>query len=248
MSNPLVPARLKRLANPEGYLSLQADRAIRRELCEEAIRLAASLVEHPVGAVPETYALLALMHFHAARLAGRQNACGGLLLLEEQDRSLWDMERIKVASEWLARSAQGGNFSRYHAEAGIAAVHCLSPTFRETPWMEIADLYALLERISPSPLHTLNHAVAVAEQKGPEAGLALLKGMELPSWLEASYLWEAVLSDLNRRAGHKEAAMAHREQALLHAPSNTVRDALMRRLGEDPGTKRDPPGQDGLQF
>jgi predicted RNA polymerase sigma factor len=72
--------------------------------------------------------------------------------------------------------------------------------------------------------------VAVAEQKGPEAGLALLNGMEPPSWLEASYLWDAVLSDLNRRAGRKEAAMAHRERALSNSPSNTVRDALVRRL------------------
>jgi predicted RNA polymerase sigma factor len=136
----------------------------------------------------------------------------------------------------LARSAQGETFSRYHAEAGIAAAHCLSPSFRETPWMEIADLYAVLERISPSPLHTLNRAVAVAEQKGAEAGLALLNGIEPPSWLEASYLWDAVLSDLNRRTGRKKVAMAHREQALIHAPSNTVRNALMRRLGRAPET------------
>jgi RNA polymerase sigma factor (sigma-70 family) len=230
---PSVLATLYLLFN-EGYLSLQADSAIRSELCDEAVRLATSLAGHSVGAVPETFALLALMHFHAARLAARQDASGGLLLLEEQDRGLWDREQIRVGSEWLGRSAQGEIFSRYHAEAGIAAAHCLSPSFQETPWMEIADLYALLERISPSPLHTLNRAVAIAEQKGPEAGLALLNGMEPPSWLEASYLWEAVLSDLNRRAGRIEVAMYHRERALLHAPSNSVRETLMRRLGDGP--------------
>jgi RNA polymerase sigma-70 factor (ECF subfamily) len=230
---PSVLATLYLLFN-EGYLSLQADSAIRSELCDEAVRLATSLAGHSVGAVPETFALLALMHFHAARLAARQDASGGLLLLEEQDRGLWDREEIRVGSEWLGRSAQGEIFSRYHAEAGIAAAHCLSPSFQETPWMEIADLYALLERISPSPLHTLNRAVAIAEQKGPEAGLALLNGMEPPSWLEASYLWEAVLSDLNRRAGRIEVAMYHRERALLHAPSNSVRETLMRRLGDGP--------------
>jgi RNA polymerase sigma-70 factor (ECF subfamily) len=153
-----------------------------------------------------------------------------LLLLEEQDRNLWDRERIRLGSEWLARSARGEGFSRYHAEAGIAAAHCLSPSFSATPWMEIADLYAILERISPSPLHTLNRAVAMAEDRGPEAGLALLHGMEPPSWLETSYLWEAVLSDLNRRAGRNGVAETHKVRALLDAPTDAVREALKRRL------------------
>ncbi|HEU4797482.1 MAG TPA: sigma-70 family RNA polymerase sigma factor, partial [bacterium] len=108
----------------EGYLSAHAERAIRHELCEEAIQLATLLAEHPVGAVPESYALLALMHLHMARLGSRVDETGGLLLLEEQDRSLWDRDRIRVGSEWLERSAAGEVFSRFHAEAGIAAEHC----------------------------------------------------------------------------------------------------------------------------
>lgn len=227
---PSVLATLYLLFN-EGYLSLHLDRPIRRELCEEAVRLTALLADHPAGAFPETFALLALMHFHSARLASRQNASGGLLLLEEQDRSLWDQERILLGSEWLARSAQGEAFSRYHAEAGIAAAHCLSPSFDQTPWHDIADLYAILERLSPSPLHTLNRAVAVAESKGPEAALGLLHGMEPPSWLEASYLWEAVLGDLKRRIGSEVEAKAHRERALSGAPTEAIREMLMRRLG-----------------
>src|SRR5258705_10055656 len=115
----------------EGYLSSQSETAIRRELCNEAIRLAAILAEHPVGQAPETFALLALMHLHAARLTARQDQSGGLLLLEEQDRELWDRQGIQVGLEWLARSAQGDSFSRYHAEAGIAAEHCLAPSFQE---------------------------------------------------------------------------------------------------------------------
>lgn len=227
---PSVLATLYLLFN-EGYLSLQADRGIRRELCDEAIRLAGLLADHPVGAVPETYALLAVMHFHASRLASRQDASGGLLLLEEQDRSLWDHGLIGLGSRWLARSAKGNTFSRYHAEAGIAAAHCLAPSIKATPWMEIADLYAILERISPSPLHTLNRAVALAEGNGPEAGLDLLKGIEPPSWLEASYLWDAVLSDLNRRAGKPGLAETQRVRAIAAAPTPAVRDALKRRLG-----------------
>ena len=91
---------------------------------------------------------------------------GGLLLLEEQDRSLWDPEQIRLGAEWLARAASGDVFSRFHAEAGIAAEHCFAPSFEETRWQEIAELYGLLERIVPSPLHTLNRAVAVAEWRG----------------------------------------------------------------------------------
>jgi RNA polymerase sigma factor (sigma-70 family) len=214
----------------EGYLSAHEERAIRRDLCEEAIRLATLLAEHPVGAVPETFALLALMHLHAARLAARLDALGGLLLLEEQDRSLWDRERIELGMQWLQRAASGDVFSRFHAEAGIAAEHCLAPSFRETRWKEIAGLYEMLERIAPSPLHTLNRAVAVAEWAGPEAGLALLQGLDPPGWLAGSYLWEAVVSDLHLRAGHAEVWQRHGERALALAPTEAVRGLLRRRL------------------
>jgi RNA polymerase sigma factor (sigma-70 family) len=214
----------------EGYLSAHQEHAIRRELCDEAIRLATLLATHPVGATPETFALLALMHLHAARLAARQDATGGLLLLEEQDRSCWDQEGIRLGIQWLARAANGERFTRYHAEAGIAAEHCLAPSFAETRWGEIVDLYAMLERIDPSPLHTLNRAVAMAEWKGLDAALVLLKDLVPPSWLEGHYLWAAVLADLHRRAGHVELAGGYREQALAAAPTDKVRDVLRRRL------------------
>jgi RNA polymerase sigma factor (sigma-70 family) len=226
---PGVHAVLYLLFN-EGYLSARSEQAIRRELCDEAIRLATLLAGHPVGAVPESFALLALMHLHVARLGSRIDATGGLLLLEEQDRSLWDHERIGLGAEWLERSARGEVFSRWHAEAGIAAEHCFAPAFRDTRWHEIADLYAMLERIAPSPLHTLNRSVAVAEWHGPHAGLAVLEGLAPPAWLAGSYLWDAVLGDLHRRAGHIEIARQHRDRALSAAPSDTVRELLQRRL------------------
>ena len=214
----------------EGYLSAHVEQAIRRELCDDAVRLTSLLAEHSVGAGSETSALLALMHLHAARLTARQDGAGGLLLLEEQDRALWDRERIQLGLEWLARSAGGEVFSRYHAEAGIAAAHCLAPSFAETPWQEIVELYSLLERSAPSPLHTLNKAVAIAEWKGPEAGLDALAGVVPPSWLVGSYLWDAVISDLHRRAGHLEIARQHGERALSSAPTPAVHDLLARRL------------------
>jgi RNA polymerase sigma factor (sigma-70 family) len=214
----------------EGYLAAHDQEAIRRDLCDEAIRLTTLLTEHPVGAVPETFALLALMHLHAARLAARLDDLGGLLLLEEQDRGLWDREQIQLGLQWLQRAATGEVFSRFHAEAGIAAEHCLAPSFSQTRWQQIAELYVLLERISPSPLHTLNRAVAVAEWRGPDAGLGLLQGLAPPDWLAGSYLWQAVLGDLYRRAGNREAFEKHRERALELAPTEAIRDLLRRRL------------------
>jgi RNA polymerase sigma factor (sigma-70 family) len=226
---PSVQAVLYLLFN-EGYLSAHEEEAIRRELCEEAVRLTTLLAEHPIGALPETFALLALMHLHAARLGARCDAIGGLLLLEEQDRSRWDRERIRIGAEWLARSATGEVFSRFHAEAGIAAEHCFAPSFEQTGWKEIADLYAMLERIDPSPLHTMNRAVAVAEWKGPAAGLAVLESVAPPAWLAGSYLWDAVLGDLHRRTGNLEIAQQHRDRAMASAPTEAVRGLLRRRL------------------
>jgi RNA polymerase sigma factor (sigma-70 family) len=225
---PRVHAVLYLLFN-EGYLSARAEQAIRRELCDEAIRLATVLAEHSVGAVPETFALLALMHLHAARLPARQDGLGGLLLLEEQDRSLWDQERMQQGAEWLARSATGAVFSRFHAEAAIAAEHSFAPSFAQTRWQEIADLYAMLERIEPSPLHAMNRAIAVAEWQGPEAGLRALLASAPPTWLAGSYLWDATAGDLHRRAGHVDLARFHTARALASAPTEAVRTLLRRR-------------------
>ena len=214
----------------EGYLSSHAETAIRRELCNEAMRLAAILAEHPVGRAPETFALLALMHLHAARMTARQSASGGLLLLEEQERDLWDRQEIAAGLEWLALSAQGNRFSRFHAEAGIAAEHCLAPSFAATRWDRIVECYSLLEQIAPSALHRLNRAVAVAQWRGPGAGLNVLHGFEPPSWLAGSYLWAAVLADLNRRSGNAAKAKHYRDAALELAPTPAVRELLKRRL------------------
>jgi RNA polymerase sigma factor (sigma-70 family) len=214
----------------EGFLSSHAEIAIRLELCNEAIRLASVLAAHPLGQVPDTFALLALMHLQVARMGGRQDASGGLLLLEEQDRSRWDKQRIQLGLEWLARSARGDEFSRYHAEAGIAAEHCLAPSFRETRWDKVVECYELVERDAPSAIHRLNRAVAVAEWQGPSAGLAILSAFKPPSWLSGSYLWAAVLADLHRRCGNSDKAHRYREQALSLAPTLAVKNLLNRRL------------------
>lgn len=218
----------------EGYLSSHAESAIREELCNEAIRLADLLAQHPAGQIPQTYALLALMHLHQARMSARQDGSGGLLLLEEQDRAQWEWQHIQVGLDWLAKSAQGDQFSRFHAEAGIAAEHCLAPSLEETRWKRVVECYALLERVAPSPLHTLNRAVATAEWKGAPAGLAVLETFEPPAWLSASYLWLAVLADLHQRCGNAQAAHRYQHEALAEAPTSAIKALLQRRFQVSP--------------
>jgi RNA polymerase sigma factor (sigma-70 family) len=214
----------------EGYLSSHAEGPIRREMCDEARRLTTVLAEHPIGATPETFALLALMFLHSARMTARLGVSGGLLLLEEQDRSQFNQQEIASGLSWLARSAEGEAFSRYHAEAGIAAEHCLAPSFAETRWDRIVACYELLDSLAPSALHTLNRALAVAESRGPAKGLMVLQGLELPSWLAGSYVWPAVLADLHRRCGDADVASRYRVAALELAPSAAIRAVLERRL------------------
>jgi len=214
----------------EGYSSARPDQVIRRELCDEALRLALMLKEDPAGAIPETDALIALMCFHAARFDARVDAMGGLLLLEEQDRSRWDRELVQRGVDHLMRSARGDAPSRYHAEAGIAAEHCLAPSYAETNWEEIVRLYEVLERIAPSPLNILNRAIALAEWKGPDAGLAALEALAAPSWLLGYYLWDATLGELHRRRGDLDRALAHTKRALAAAPTNPEKALLERRV------------------
>lgn len=214
----------------EGYSSAQPDRVIRRELCDEALRLALMLREEPAGALPETDALIALMCFHAARFDARVDGMGGLLLLEEQDPARWDRELIQRGLLHLSRSARGESLSRYHLEAGVAAEHCLAPSYAATNWGEIVRLYEVLERIAPSPLNVLNRAIALAEWKGPDAGLAALRAIEPPSWLLGYYLWDATLGELYRRRGDRQRAVTHTKRALAAAPTNPEKALLERRL------------------
>jgi RNA polymerase sigma-70 factor (ECF subfamily) len=216
----------------EGYSSAQPDRLIRRELCEEAIRLATLLVEHAAGAVPETDALLSLMYLHTARFEARVDGAGGLLVLEEQDRALWDLQLIHRGMTYLQRSARGDRMSRYHLEAAIAAEHCLAESYAETRWDEISRLYEALERINPSPLNVLNRAIALAEWQGVDAGLKELEAMRPPAWLLGYYLWDATLGELYRRKGDREKAEAHLRRAFDAAPTHAEKALLDRRLRE----------------
>ncbi len=222
----------------EGYLSSHHESAIRRDLCEEAIRLAKLLSHIPLGATPEAYALLALMYFNLARMPARQSDDGDLILLEQQDRSKWNLQHIVQALSYLARSAKGDVLSRYHLEASIAAEHCLSSSFETTAWENIALNYQQLERIAPSPMHVLNRAIAVAQWKGADAGIAILQSVKFPPWLETSYYWDVVWSDLSCRKGDFDAGLAHAKSAIEKAPTEKITSLILRRLARY-GIQRD---------
>jgi RNA polymerase sigma factor (sigma-70 family) len=214
----------------EGYLSSHLQLAIRRELCEEAKRLTRLLIDNPQTSTPQGFALLALMHLHSARLITRVDSDGSLLLLEQQDRSLWDREEIYRGLSCLEKSAEGCELSRYHAEAGIAAEHCLAPSFKQTRWQKIAEYYQMLESIAPSPLHSLNRAVVIAEWQGPAAALRWLESLPASPGLQGSHYRPAVLADLNYRSGHRQQAFAFRQQALALAPTPKIKQLLATRL------------------
>jgi RNA polymerase sigma-70 factor (ECF subfamily) len=214
----------------EGYSSQREDEPVRAELCEDALRLAQLLLEHPETAAPTTWALLALMHFHLARIASRVDASGNLLLLSEQDRTTWDRAHLSAGTHCLLRSAAGPHFSRYHGEAAILAEHCLAPRYEDTRWAEIVDLYDLLGRLQPSPLYRLNRAIALLEWKGAAAALAALRAEAPPSWLAGYYLWLATLGEVERRAGLFEDAEQHLTSAIAATPTNAERQVFERRL------------------
>ncbi len=232
---PLGPARPGELADvhallytlfTEGYLPSVAAMDPDRGTCESALRLAELLHERPLGRCPEGAALCALMQLHLARMAGRQDPGGDLLLLAEQDRGTWDRALIAAGLGWLERSASGEAVTRYHAEAGIAAEHALAPTYTATRWERIDELYGLLD----SPIHRLNRAVARAEWRGPLAGLSLLTEWAPPAWLLRSPWWPAVQADLHRRAGHRVEADRWTQEALRSAQTPAIRALLARRL------------------
>src|SRR5262249_29614588 len=148
-----------------------AESAVRIELCQEAMRLAALLLDHPLGATPSTHALSALMCLHKARLT----ASGQLNSLFDQDRSLWDKSLVSEGLQILELSAKGSDLTEYHLEAAIAAVHATAQSIQETDWGKIVSLYDALMNIRPSPIVALNRAIAIGQRDGSRRGLAELR-------------------------------------------------------------------------
>jgi len=214
----------------EGYTLGAEATPLRSEVCEEAIRLTRLLVGHPVGNQPSTWALLALMHFHASRLPARLDSEGRFVPLSMQDRTRWDRTHIDLGFAALSEATRSSDFSRYHGEAAIQVEHVLAKSFVQTRWQEIVELYEALERLQPSPVYALNRAIAIAEARGPEAGLAALDAAALPSWFEDNHLLLGTRGELLHRAGRRNEAQPYLTRARDAAPSEAERRHYDERL------------------
>jgi RNA polymerase sigma-70 factor, ECF subfamily len=222
---PSVLATLYLIFN-EGYFASRADSLVRTELADEAIRLARVLVETLPGE-PEARALLALMLLQNSRRDARVSDSGEMVLLEDQDRRLWDREQIAEGTALV--ESLSGVIGPYSTQARIAAVHAAAERPGDTDWRRITMLYGQLRQIQPSPVIELNRAIAVAMDRGPQAGLELIEEIE---GLERYAPFHVSRADLLQRLGRdEEAADAYRRG--LELSSNPVQRAFLeRRIGE----------------
>jgi len=214
----------------EGYSASAGTSLTRPDLADEAIRLGRLLME--LLPEPEVMGLLALMLLHESRRAARTSPEGDLILLDDQDRSLWKRDQIAEGSDLTERALASRRFGPYTLQAAIAAVHAQAPTAAATDWAQIAALYSLLERVEPSPVVELNRAVAVAMRDGPLAGLVLIDSILARGNLESYHLAHSAKADLCRRLGRREEARAAYERALTLTRQEPERRFLERRLAE----------------
>src|SRR2546421_6533977 len=221
----------------EGYTATSGNELMRWDLCDEAIRLARVLnmlltQESLLSAVPESLGLLALLLLHDSRRRARAGSGGEMVLLEEQDRSLWNQDEIQEGLAILEQALRMRLPGPYQIQAAISALHAQAKRPEDTDWAQIAALYGGLMRITPSPVIELNRIVAVAMADGPLRGLALLERPALRHALRDYYLFHATRADLLRRAGRLNEASQAYSQALRLCHNERERAFLQRRLAE----------------
>jgi len=216
----------------EGYSASAGEALTRPDLSDEAIRLGRLLLD--LMPEPETQGLLALMLLHESRRATRTSPSGDIVLLEDQDRSLWDQAHIAEGIALVNRVLTARRVGPYTLQAAIAATHARAPSAAATDWAQIVALYDLLLRLAPSPIVELNRAVAVAMRDGPEAGLALVDAILTQGDLADYHLAHAARADLYRRLGRSAEARHAYQRALDLARQEPERRFLARRLAELP--------------
>ena len=217
----------------EGYAASSGDALTRADLCAEAIRLGRLLVE--LMPEPEAEGLLGMMLLHDSRRAARASAHGALLVLDEQDRSLWNADEIREGISLTEHALRSGRFGPYTLQAAIAAVHAEAAHADQTDWRQIAGLYDVLLRAGPSPVVELNRAVAIAMSEGAERGLGLIDALLARGELENYQLAHSARADLLRRLGRRDEALAAYASAIALTSQLSQRRYLERRISEVQG-------------
>jgi RNA polymerase sigma-70 factor (ECF subfamily) len=214
----------------EGYNAHAGEALVRHDLCGEALRLGRLVALSSQITAPAAHALVALMAFQAARLPARTDANGEMVLLEEQDRSLWDRRLVAMGFAHFERSAQGPDMTAYHVQAAIAAVHAGAATAAETNWDRILELYDDLIELNPSPIIALNRAVALSKVDGARVALDALAAIEDDEVLSNYYLLPSVKGRLFIELGERGAAAECYRRALARPCTEPERRFLLRRL------------------
>jgi RNA polymerase sigma-70 factor, ECF subfamily len=214
----------------EGYSATAGESATRPDLTGEAIRLTRLLRD--LLPEPEVTGLLALMLLHDSRRMTRIDERGDLVLLEDQDRSRWNHERIEEGCRLVEEALRSGRFGPYSVQGAIAAVHAEAESFEATDWNQIVALYDLLNRMTPSPVIELNRAVAIAQRDGPATGLELVEPLIADGALAGYHLAHAAAGDFQRRLGNRQSARQAYRRALDLAGQEPERRFLRRRLDE----------------
>ena len=214
----------------EGHAASHGDSAVRHELCAEAVRLGRLLAM--LRPDPEALGLLALLLLHDARRPARTDAAGDIVLLADQDRTLWNQDQIAEGASLLQQALAHPPIGAYAIEAAIALVHCEAERAEDTDWARIVRLYDLLLRAAPSPVVRLNRAIAVSMRDGPAAALPLVEDLVAEGELAGYRYAHAAHADLLRRLGRKDMAAAAYRQTLLLTAQGPERQFLLSRLAE----------------
>jgi RNA polymerase sigma factor (sigma-70 family) len=214
----------------EGYNSTQHEDIIRKDLLDEAMRLAELLANHPLSHSPKIFALLALMCFSNSRAGARLDETGNILLLKDQDRSRWDNQLVQKGVTYLSLAARGDELSVYHIEAAIAYEHSTATSYEATNWQAILHYYDLLYRMQPTPVVALNRAIVISKTSGAEKGIEAIEHIDDIDSLKEYYLLHAALGELYLQMNKKEKAKLYFQNALHLTHSNAEKKLLAEKL------------------
>lgn len=215
----------------EGYNSSNKSDLIRKDLCEEAIRLALMLTENEFISQPKCYALVALMTLLASRFESRLDENEEIILLEEQDRSKWSADLIQLGLRYLNQSSDGNEVSDYHIEAAIVAEHSIAKNFSETNWERILYLYDILKEINPSPVVLLNRAIVIGKIYGANQAIEEINFIhDIEKLASSNHLFSAVIGEMHKQNNNIPEAVKYFETALTLTNSNTEKKLIQKKI------------------